>query len=86
MLNEHQPLCSIFNKSIVKAPSRIQELLLWLQKYDFDMQYVLGKHLVVTDTVSRASLPDTDLEVPDLETNIHVHTVILSLPISEQKL
>ena len=50
------------------------------------MQYVLGKHPVVTDTVSHVSLPDTDPEVPDLEMNIHVQTVILSLPISEQKL
>ena len=60
--------------------------MLRLQKYDFDMQYVPGKHLVVTDTLSRASLPDTDPEIPDLEVNIRVHTVISSLPISEQNL
>ena len=86
VLNDHQPLSSIFNKSIVKAPPRIQKFLLRLQKYDFDMQYVPGKHLVVTDTLSRASLPDTDPEIPDLEMNIHVHKVISSLPISQQKL
>ena len=86
VLNEHQLLCSILNKSIVEAPPRIQKVLLWLQKYDFDMQYVLGKHLVVTDTLSHASLLDTDPEVPDLEMNIHVHTGISSLPISEQTL
>ena len=86
VLNDHQPLRSTFNKSIVKAPPRIQKFLSRLQKYDFDMQYVTGKHLVVTDTLSRASLPDTDPEIPDLEMNIHVHTVISSLPISEQKL
>ena len=85
MLNDHQPLRSIFNKSVVKAPPRIQKFLLQLQKYDFDMQYVPGKHLVVTDTLSHASLPDTDPEIPDLEMNIHVHTVISALPISEQK-
>ena len=86
VLNDHQPLRSIFNKSIVKAPPRIQKFLLRLQKYDFDMQYVPGKHLVVTDTLSRASLPVRDPEIPDLEMNIHVHTVISSLPISEPKL
>ena len=47
--------------------------MLRLQKYGFDMQYVPGKLLVVTDTLSRASLPDTDPEIPDLEMNIHVH-------------
>ena len=60
--------------------------MLRLQKFDFDMQYVPRKHLVVTDTLSRASLPDTDPEIPDLEMNIHVHTVISALSISEQKL
>ena len=86
MLNHHQPVRSIFTKSIVKAPPRIQKFLLRLHKYDFDMQYVLRKHLVVTDTLSRASLPDSDPEILDLEMNIHVHTVISALPISEQKL
>ena len=45
-----------------------------------------GKHLVVTDILSRAFLPDSDPEIPDLEMVIHVHTVISALPISEQKL
>ena len=86
MLNDHQPLRSIFNKSIVKALLRIQKFLLQLQKYDFDMQYVPGKHLVVTDTFTRASLPDTDPKIPNMEMSIHVHTVISALPITEQKL
>ena len=60
--------------------------MLRLQKYDFDMQYVPGKHLVVTDTLSRTSLAATDPEIPDLEMNIHVHTVISALLISEPKL
>ena len=60
--------------------------MLRLQKYDFDNQYVLGKHLVVTGTLSHASLLDTDPEIPGLEINFHVHTVTSSLPISEQKL
>ena len=80
VFNDHQPLCSIFNKSIEKAPPRVQKFLLRLQKYDFD---VPGKHLVVTDTISCASQPDTDPEIPDLEMNIHV---INALPISVQKL
>ena len=86
VFKDHEPLRSIFNKSIVKAPPRIQKFLLRLQKYDFDMQYVPERHLVVTDTLSRASLPDTDPEIPDLEINIHAHTVISSLLISERKL
>ena len=38
------------------------------------------------DALSHTSLSDTDPEIPDLEMNIHVHTVISSLPISEQRL
>ena len=60
--------------------------MLQLQKYDFGTQYVPGKHLAATDTLSRASLSDTDPEIPDLEMNIHVDTVISALPLSEQKL
>ena len=52
--------------------------MLRLQKYDFEMQYVPEKHLVGTDILSRASLPYSDPEIPDLEMSIHVHTVMIS--------
>ena len=40
VFNDHLPLKSIFNKSILKAPPRIQRFLLRLQRYDFEMHYI----------------------------------------------
>ena len=54
--NDHQPLKTIFNKSISQCPPRIQSLFLELQKYDFDLEYVPGSKMVVSDTFSSASL------------------------------
>ena len=85
MLSDHQPLSFHFQQIDWKARTRIQTFLLQLQKCDFDMQYVPGKHLVVTGALSCAFLPDPGTEIPDLEMNIHVHTVISALPTSEQK-
>ena len=59
VFNDHLSLKSIFNKSILKAPPRIQIFLLCLQRYDFEMHYIQGKLLTIADTLSRASLKDS---------------------------
>ena len=57
-----------------------------LQQYDFNMHYLPGKHLKVTDALSRASLSDCDPEIPEEELDHYVHTVMGSLPISSTRL
>ena len=54
--NNYLPLKSIFNKTILKAPPRIQRFLLRLQCYDFTMNYMKGSLLTVVDTLSRVPL------------------------------
>ena len=83
VFNDHQPLKSIFNKSITQCPPTIQRFFMKLQKYDFDLEYSPGKTMVVSDALSRAYLTNqpTELEETDL---IHcVQSTFDSLPISE---
>ena len=85
VFNDHLPLQSIFQKSITKAPARLQRFLLRLQKYSFTMHYIKGSRLVVADTLSRASLPISDPEIPDADLHLNVHTFLTSLPISNAR-
>ena len=84
--NDHQPLKSIFNKPISKAPPRIQRFLLRLYRYDFTLNYTPGKIMVVSDALSGAYLKDQKPEISDAEMNYMIHSVISSLPISDEKL
>ena len=54
----NRPLESVFTKPLVAAPVRLQRMLLHLQKYDLDVQYVPGKNMFIADTLSRASLTE----------------------------
>ena len=55
---DHQPLETIFKKSLSKAPCRLQRMMLKLQQYQFTVTYKKGKRLHVADTLSRAALND----------------------------
>ncbi len=86
VINDHQPLRSIFQKPLNKSPPRIQRFRLRLQKYDFEFQYVPGKQLHVADALSRAYLSEATSEIPDQDMVYHVHSVISRLPISAARL
>ena len=86
VINDHQPLRSIFLKPLKKSPPRIQRFRLRLQKYDFEFQYVPGKQLHVADALSRAYLSQATPEIPDQDMVYHVHSVISRLPISAARL
>ena len=84
---DHKPLQSIIKKPLSQAPTRIQRLLLRLQRYDIDLQYRPGKELVIADALSRAYVSTRypeDKELDD-EIDFHVHSIISSVPISKSK-
>ena len=54
---DHKPLVSIFKKSLVDCPLRVQKLLLRIQRYDLEVTYTPEKLLVAADTLSRATDP-----------------------------
>ncbi|CAK1595202.1 unnamed protein product [Parnassius mnemosyne] len=60
---DHKPLVSIIKKPIVDSPSRLQRMLLKLQRYTFKLVYKAGKHLFIADALSRAYEPEPALSV-----------------------
>ena len=85
-INDHQPLISIFSKSIVSCPSCIQKFFLRLQKYEFDLKYSPGKTMLVSDTLSRAYIKNSKPEFDENSLIHHVDFVISNLPISNERL
>lgn len=81
---DHKPLIAISQKPLGDAPPRIQRLMLRLQKYDVDFEFKPGKHLVVADALSRASLQDSKSATEEM-VQIHVDSVRAHMPVSDLK-
>ena len=88
VLNDHKPLSTIFNKSLHKAPPRIQRLYLRLLKYRFTFEHTPGKQMLVADALSRTYINDSSnsTEVSQKNMIAHVHLVLDNLPISKRRL
>ena len=86
IINDHQPLKSIFSRSIVTCPPKIQKFFLRLQKYDFQLEYAPGKTVLVSDTLRRSYLNDVKPEFDENTLIRHVDFVLLNLPISQSRL
>ncbi len=83
--SDHKPLMFIARKALHVAPVRIQRMLLQLQQYDLEIVHRPGKQIPVADTLSRTFLPDTYSKLSD-GVNVHVHTVMSGIPVSDRKL
>lgn len=86
---DHKPLVTIFKKSLVDCPARLQRMLLRLQRYTLLVEYKPGSQMYIPDTLSRACQAQgrtgTDSELErDLE--LQVCSVVLSSKISDAKL
>ena len=51
--SDHEPLMSIWKKTIAAASPRLQRLLLRLSKYNIEIHYLQGKESVIADALSR---------------------------------
>ncbi len=79
--SDHKPLEIILKKPLHQAPSRLQKMMMKLQKYSLDVVYKPGKELYIADTLSRACSARTETAVEEeFEVNMFA-----SLPISENK-
>lgn len=56
VFSDHKPLETILNKSILKAPKRLQRMRLRLQRYDIEVHHKPGKFMYISDALSRAAL------------------------------
>ena len=72
--SDHKPLETIFRKSLVNAPRRLQRMLLQLQKYELEVVYRPGKMMHLADTLSRAFLPRTETSPGSMD-NVHIMDV-----------
>ena len=60
---DHQPLEAIMRKPLHSAPSRLQRMLLRLQKFSLKIRYKKGKEMFLADTLSRAHLTEVHVAV-----------------------
>ncbi|KAK3724232.1 hypothetical protein QZH41_002381 [Actinostola sp. cb2023] len=56
--SDHKPLQSIFKKSLLEAPCRLQRMMLRLQRFNLDVMYKPVPQMYIADHLSRASVPD----------------------------
>ena len=86
--SNHQPLQSIWKKSIVPASSRLQRLLLRLAHYDINIKFLRGKENVIADALRRVCpLQSNNSKIKDSNIDvIPVHHIIQSVPISKARL
>lgn len=80
--SDHKSLKTIFKYNINEAPPRIQRFLLQLQKYDFNVNYIPGKDLILSDTLSRAPSGIDTSEINEEEITAQINTIVSSLPVS----
>lgn len=52
--SDHKPLETIFRKSLLEAPKRLQRMMMALQRYDMKVVYKPGSEQLVADMLSRA--------------------------------
>ena len=82
---DHKPLESIFKKSLISAPKRLQCMMLRLQKYDLKVTYKKGSEMYLADTLSRAFVPSSTVEDTrgDAEKDTESINMVQYLPVSE---
>ena len=84
--SDHKSLKTIFNYNINDAPPRIQRFLLQLQKYDLNVNYIPGKDLILSDTLSRAPSGSDTTEINEEEVTAQVNVIFSSLPVSTRRM
>jgi len=86
--SDHKPLEYIFRKSISSTTPRLQRMLLRLLKYQLKIVYVQGSKMYIADTLSRASISDTDANFDELSDDIDVlvHSLLYEFPASNKRL
>ena len=56
---DHKPLESIFKKSLLSAPCRLQRMLLRVKRYNLSVNYKPGSQIFLADHLSRAAQHET---------------------------
>ena len=59
--SDHKPLETIFKKSLIAVPKRLQRMMLRLQQFNITVQYKKGSEMHIADCLSRAPIEDRHL-------------------------
>ena len=86
IINVHQPLKSIFSRSIVTCPPSIQNFFLWLRKHDFELEYAPSKTKLVFNAKSWSYLNDIKPEFDENTLILHLHVILSNLTITQSRL
>ena len=78
---DHKPLETILKKPLHSAPKRLQRMLLRLQVFNIDVEYLKGKEMLLADTLSRAPLKVSTHEVSSFNNVDHR----IDLPVSDAR-
>ena len=87
---DHQPLTSIWKKTIATSSPRLQRLLLRLTQYDVHIEYLRGKENIIADALSCVGplAPESQDYVTSLNNveKIPVHQITQIAPASKKRL
>lgn len=75
---DHRPLIAIAQKNIGDMPPRLQRFFIRLMKFDFVLQFVPGKDLLLADMLSRAALPTGGSDQVE-DVDVHTTQVVSSI-------
>ena len=86
--SDHQPLQSIWKKSVVSTSPRLQKLLLRLAHCDLNIEFLRGKENAIADALSRVCpLQSSDSKTKDSIIDvIPVHHITQTTPVSKTRL
>ena len=86
--SDHQPLQSIWKKSIVSASPRLHRLLLRLAHYNLNIEFLRGKKNVIADALSRVCpLQSSNSKTKDSNIDVTpVHHITQTAPVSKTRL
>jgi len=81
---DHHPLVAIIKKNLNEMSPRIQRLMMKMQRYDFELIYTPGKHLIIADVLSQA--PTSSIRsTTEEDVQCQVSMVSSALPLSDAK-
>nr|XP_050031015.1 uncharacterized protein K02A2.6-like [Dermacentor andersoni] len=80
---DHQPLLAIAKMGLNEMPPRVQRFFLRLMQFDFTLQFVPGKQLLLADALSRLRIPPDSTRAEEYE-DVAIHAVnVLSTLVSD---